>query len=90
MNYDFISVTSVVNEKTEGMLMFMILMGLFLTFFFALKLRWDGARSLGASAFVTTILSIIFLTIGWVQVYVVIIYIALTVASLVMLWAENG
>lgn len=83
-------VTSIINEKTDGMLMFSILLGVFLIMLLGLKLRWDTARSLGASSFVCTILSVFFMIMGFVQVYVVIMYVAFTIISLIVLYTENG
>jgi len=90
-SWNFIDTTSEVNRLTNGVLMFVMLIGVFLLIFIGLKSRGeDATRCLAASSFITTIVSILFLTQGWVQVFVVIIFVALTIISMILLYSENG
>lgn len=80
----------VVNNASDGMLVFGILLSLFFILFLAQKLRYDFKVCFASSMFITTLVSILFLVAELTSPYVVISCVVLSGAGAVMLVVEGG
>lgn len=80
----------IVNEASEGMLVFGFLLALFLILFIATKVRYDFKASFATSSFITTIVSVLFLVAGLTNAYIVIVLVVMSAGGAVMLISEGG
>tara|TARA_Y100000310_G_scaffold344353_1_gene456689 strand:+ start:2466 stop:2780 length:315 start_codon:yes stop_codon:yes gene_type:complete len=84
---------SYVNEVTCangtcGLFFPLILVALFVVTFFMIAPRWGERKAFFTSSMITTVISILFLGLGWVPSYLVIIPIMMTAFSLLILKRE--
>ena len=88
-NYDFMSSMTIINEKAGHSIGIGILIAVFLLVFLGLK-RYESKRAFAASTFITTIISVLLASIGWVNLAIAVICIIAAAGSALMLILEEG
>jgi len=88
-NFDIVYFADFVNRESHGVMALTILISLFLLVFIGTK-NFESKRSFAAASFATSIVAVLFSTIGWIDVYITIGFVILGGVAAFLLLAENG
>lgn len=87
--WDFIEFGINVNSQAHGWMGIMLLISIFFIIMLVLK-NYESKRAFAAASFITTIVSIFLVWIGFVQLFFTIVLVIMTAGSALLLYFEDG